>query len=130
MKSSLLIVATTLVGTISAQAQQNQLHTQVPISAPRQTAFNRQLTDSVAEVLKIADSLKPGMTRFDVLKQFAEEGGLSTRTQHTYVYRGCPYIKITVKFSPDPGTESRSEELPQDKIVEVSEPFLAWGAND
>jgi hypothetical protein len=83
-------------------------------------------------VLKATEALKPGMTRADVLRQFTEEGGLWIRTQRTYVYRGCPYIKITVKFSPVPGTENDTavKELPQDKIAEVSQPFLAGGVYD
>jgi hypothetical protein len=38
------------------------------------------------------------MTRSDLLKVFATEGGLSWSTQRTYVYRQCPYIKVDVKF--------------------------------
>jgi hypothetical protein len=40
----------------------------------------------------------------------------------TYVYRQCPYIKVDVKFA----ASSRDGELPTDKIVEVSRPYLAW----
>lgn len=33
-------------------------------------------------------TLRPGMTRADLLKLFETEGGISTRWQHTYVFRG------------------------------------------
>jgi transposase InsO family protein len=47
-----------------------------------------------------AFEIKPGMTREDVLRVFTTEGGLSFRTQQTYVLKGCPYIHVDVEFSP------------------------------
>jgi hypothetical protein len=67
-----------------------------------------------------------GMTREDLTKLFTTEGGLSTTSQRTYVYQQCPYIKVDVKFA----ASSREEELPTDKIVEVSRPYLAWSVMD
>lgn len=66
------------------------------------------------------------MTRSDLLKVFTTEGGLSTTSQRTYVYPQCPYIKVDVKFA----ASSLHEELPTDKIVEVSRPYLAWSVMD
>jgi hypothetical protein len=40
------------------------------------------------------------MTREDLLRVFITEGGLSTRTQQTYVLKVCPYIHVDVEFSP------------------------------
>jgi len=65
------------------------------------------------------------MTRSDLTKLFTTEGGLSTIQQRTYVYRQCPYIKLDVKFA-----ASSAVELPTDKIVEVSLPYLAWSVTD
>jgi len=62
------------------------------------------------------------MTRSDRLKKFTTEGGLSRSSQRAHVYRECPYLKMDVKFA----ASSESEELPADKIVEVSRPELAW----
>ncbi len=42
------------------------------------------ITKSLEEMLTI----KAGMTRADLLKVFAEEGGISTRSQRRYVYHG------------------------------------------
>jgi len=64
------------------------------------------------------------MTRSDLMKVFTTEGGVSTISQRTYVYRQCPYIKVDVKFA------NRDRELPTDKIVEVSRPYLAWSVAD
>lgn len=80
----------------------------------------------IAGVLKATQSIKVGMTRSDLTKVFTTEGGLSTTSQRTYVHRQCPYIKVDVKFA----ASSRDEELPTDKIVEISRPFLAWSVGD
>jgi len=76
--------------------------------------------------MKATQSIKIGMTRSDLLKVFTTEGGLSWSTQRTYVYRECPYIKVDVKFA----ASSNTEELPKDKIVEISHPYLAWSVMD
>jgi hypothetical protein len=87
----------------------------------------------VAKVLREIQTLKPGMTREDLLKIFTEEGGLSNRFQRRYVHRECPYIKVDVKFdavkvvrgSPDPAPGADStKEHPQDTISQISTPFL------
>ncbi len=54
------------------------------------------------------------------------QGGLSTASHRTYVFRQCPFIKIDVKFT----VSSHGEELPTDKIAEVSRPYLAWSVMD
>ena len=66
------------------------------------------------------------MTRADLMKVFTTEGGLSIASHRTYVYRQCPYIKVDVKFT----APSLGEELPTDKIVEVSRPYLEWSVMD
>jgi len=83
-------------------------------------------TEWIAGVLKATQSIKVGMTRSDLVKGFTTEGGLSWSTQRTYVYRQCPYIKVDVKFA----ASSNTEELPKDKIVEISRPYLAWSVMD
>jgi hypothetical protein len=83
-------------------------------------------TEWIAGVLKATQSIKVGMNRSDLLKVFTTEGGLSWSTQRTYVYRQCPYIKVDVKFA----ASSNTEELPKDKIVEISRPYLAWSVMD
>jgi hypothetical protein len=77
----------------------------------------------VKVMLQIAE-LQPGMTRKDVLRVMTTEGGLSTRTQRTYVYPGCGYIKIVVRFTPV-GAADESDESLDDTIVSVSQPYLA-----
>src|SRR5271165_229892 len=52
----------------------------------------------VAEVLKLMQTIKPGMTRKTLLTVFATEGGLSTGLRRTFVSRDCPYFKVDVEF--------------------------------
>jgi hypothetical protein len=83
-------------------------------------------TEWIAVTLRAMQTIKVGMTRSDLMKVFTTEGGLSTTSQRTYVYRRCLYIKVDVKFA----ASSRDEELPTDKIIEVSRPYLAWSVMD
>jgi hypothetical protein len=70
------------------------------------------------------------MTRVDLLKVFREEGGLSTRTQRRFAYRDCPYIKVDVEFEPVGEPEDKLSQLPEDKIIKISKPFLEWSIID
>ena len=70
-----------------------------------------------------SSAARPGMTRGELLKTFAEEGGLSTRTHRQYVLKECPTIKVAVDFAPVGPANKYGESL-DDKIVAVSQPFL------
>lgn len=83
----------------------------------------------IGSVLQSVATIKPGMTRTDVLRLFSEEGGLSTRTQRTYVYQQCPYIKIDITFSPSSNSTS-SAEMPDDVVVNLSRPYLQYTIAD
>src|ERR1700684_165522 len=84
----------------------------------------------IDQVLQSIATIKPGMTRQNLLKIFGEEGGLSTRTQRKYVYKQCPSIKVDVEFSPvdaaGDGKTRQYEENPDDKIVKISRPYLEY----
>ena len=69
------------------------------------------------------DTIKPGMTRGDLLNVFATEGGLSTRTNRTYVLKQCRIIEVDVEFSIS-GSEA------EDKIRQISKPYLDYGVTD
>ena len=77
------------------------------------------ISDSLTEI----QTIKPGMTRAEVLMLFEEEGGLSTRTRRTYTYRKCSYIKVTFGFEAV-GAPDRLGESQKDKVVSASKPFL------
>ncbi len=80
----------------------------------------------VASVLRATQTIKVGMIRSDLMKIITTEGGLSTTSQRTYVYRQCPFIKVDVKST----VSSLGQELPTDKVAEVSRPYLAWSVMD
>jgi len=92
----------------------------------RPTDIDAEHTAWVAEALRATQTLTVGMTRSDLMKVYTTEGGLSTTSHRTYVYRQCPFIKIDVKFT----ASSHDEERPTDKIAEVSRPYLAWSVMD
>jgi hypothetical protein len=85
----------------------------------------------VANSLKEMETIKVGMTRADLLRVFAEEGGLSTRRWRQYVYQKCPYFKVKVEFEPVGEPEGpNSMESSKDKIAKISQPFLEWSVLD
>jgi hypothetical protein len=69
------------------------------------------------------ESIKAGMTRAQLEMVFDKEGGLSTPTHRTYVYRDCRYFKVDVVFEPADGLISES---PGDRIKTISRPYLGW----
>jgi hypothetical protein len=87
-------------------------------------------TEWIAASLREMQTIKPGMTRADLLKVFVEEGGLSTRTWRRYAYRDCPYIQVDVTFEPVGDLEDKARQAPQDKISKISTPFLEWTIAD
>jgi hypothetical protein len=95
-----------------------------PPQTPSQS--EREHTAWIAGALDSMQTIKVGMSRSDLVKLFTTEGGLSTISRRTYVYRQCLYIKVDVKFA----ASSCDGELPTDKIVEVSRPYLAWSVMD
>jgi hypothetical protein len=84
----------------------------------------------VLKSLKEMSEVKAGMTRGELLKVFGEEGGISTRTQRTYVYKKCRYFKVDVKFEPVGNVWERLAESPEDKIVEISKPYIDYSVLD
>jgi hypothetical protein len=100
---------------------------QRPTNSVADTNLTKQISDILAECQKI----KSGMTRAELLRVFTTEGGLSTATHRTFVYRGCPYIKVDVDFTAsDPNQKMVVEERPTDTISKMSKPYLDWSISD
>jgi len=93
---------------------------------PNPSQIDRAHTAWIADVLNATQTVKAGMTRADLMKVFTTEGGLSTTSRRTYVYRECPYVKVDVRFA----VSGRDKELPADEIIEISRPYLAWSVWD
>jgi hypothetical protein len=91
---------------------------------------DREHTEWVASVMDSIQTVKPGNTREDLLKVFTTEGGFSSRLHRTYVYKGCRYIKVTVEFEPVEKRDDSFTEMPTDRIVKISTPFLQYTVSD
>jgi hypothetical protein len=108
----------------------------VPSSARQEPCTQEQHVVWVSHALEKMETIKPGMTRADVLKVFTTEGGLSTRLQRTFVSRDCPYFKVDVEFeavgrpSHDENGRVTQKEDSQDIIVKVSRPYVQAGFTD
>jgi hypothetical protein len=89
-------------------------------------SIDDNLTKQISDILKECESVKPGMTRADLLKIFTTEGGLSGQQGRRYVHIRCPYIKVDVEFAP---TKSGQEQA-TDIITKISKPFLEWSIID
>ena len=104
----------------ASSAQSNGGATTHPIAGQSET--NNDLTKQISAVLMQCQSIKPGMTRAELLKLFGTQGGWSNPTQRTFVYKACPIVKVDVDFSPsDP-----KQEQATDIIRSISKPYLAW----
>jgi hypothetical protein len=88
------------------------------------------LTKQISNILTECQKIKPGMTRAELSKVFTTEGGLSTAKHRTFVYRGCPYIKIDVDFTLSDPKQNVLEEHPMDIISNISKPYLDWSVLD
>jgi hypothetical protein len=94
--------------------------------AQREARIDKEHTKWVDSVMRSISSVKPGATRKNLLGVFTEEGGLSTRTHRTYVYKHCPYIKVDVEFAPVGNEDDALTEMPEDKISTISRPYLQY----
>jgi hypothetical protein len=83
-------------------------------------------------VLERMETVKPGMTRWDLLQVFRMEGarqtfrmeGAPSVLRETFVSQDCPYFKIAVEFQTTFGGGNR------DVIVKVSKPYVQFANAD
>lgn len=89
------------------------------VTLPGEPVIDWGHTQWVNNVLAWIATIKPGMTRSDLLRVFTTEGGVFTRTHRTYVLEQCPTIKVDAEFSIS-GNEG------DDKITQISKPYLDY----
>ena len=94
-----------------------------PVTLPGEPTIDWERSQWVSSVLAWIATIKPGMTPSDLLRVFTVEGGLSTRKHRTYVLKQCRTIKVDVEFS-------ISENETEDKITQISKPYLDYGITD
>jgi hypothetical protein len=90
----------------------------------------------VGEVLRQMQTIKPGMTREQLLRVFTTEGGISTGLSRNYVSKECPFFKVSVEFHavgrPERDGDGRVTlvEDSRDTIKTISRPYLEFGVFD
>src|SRR6476659_10218435 len=122
--STRFIAAVLVIGAVVGSAL-------VSASASRQPRTHEEHVAWVAEGLKQMQTIKPGMTRTELLVVFTTEGGLSTPLHRTFVSRDCPYFKVDVEFEAvgRPGRDA-AVESDLDRIVRLSTPYLQFSIMD
>jgi hypothetical protein len=68
-------------------------------TAAQEKPVSRDHTDWVAASLRTIHTVKPGITRADVLKVFKTKGGISNQLQRKYVFRDCPDVEVDAGLS-------------------------------
>ena len=106
------------------------LLTAASLMSAQETDSDQEHAKWIASVMDSIQTVKPGMTRNDLLRVFTIEGGLSNRLHRTYVYKRCPYIKVAVEFEAVGNPEDILTEMPADKIEKISTPFLQYSVMD
>jgi hypothetical protein len=116
-KLSLFIIGLSLFATGSMSTRgQNELE-----EARRQWLYERY-----AE----ATSIKPGMSRADLLRFFEEDGGLQSIPATRYMLKSCNMIQIEVKFDTEYGQAYKEKPDADLKITKVSQPYLKYPSMD
>jgi hypothetical protein len=93
-------------------------------------------TARVLHTLERMETIKPSMTREDLLKVFTTEGGLYTGLLRTFVSRDCPYFKVDVEFKASARSDIdntgfvTSVEDNRDIIVKISKPYMQLSISD
>ena len=78
------------------------------------------ITDALTEI----QTIKVGMKLKDLNKLFRVDGGLSPVNPQRFVYRKCMFVKIEVKFDFVERDKQFPKPNPEDRIIEVSRPYL------
>jgi hypothetical protein len=104
--------------------------------AASQEACAQERNEWVGRALQRMESVKPGMTRKNLLEVFTTEGGFSTGLRRTYGSRDCPFFKVDVEFEavgrPSKDADGHVTVIQDDRdiIIKISRPYLAWPASD
>ena len=105
---------------------QNEMNAPPLIWDPVHTDTGRQHIDWVAKCLADFESIKPGMRREDIEERFPLDGGLQFPSPVRFLHPSCSYFKIDVEFDfeRDPGDQNRAIKGKDDKVTDVSRPYI------
>jgi hypothetical protein len=136
MKIYTRIIAVIVIGTACLLMQPAAQVAQVKVATAQEPDHYKWLAARITE----AHSIRPGMSRADLLKVFEPDGGFQPIPPETYVLRSCSLIKVKVNFEFPKGMSDKDlsqgttgtamasgENLPIDseiKISAISRPYL------
>ncbi len=85
-----------------------------------------------ARCLADFQTVKPGMTRLEVERQFPMDGGMHGMALVPYTHPSCRMFKIDVEFEcqHDKADMGRLVKGPDDKVIRVSKPYLEAACYD
>jgi hypothetical protein len=89
-----------------------------------------QLEALIREAISAVGKLKEGSIRSEVERDFILDGGLQSRGTSRYIFKNSRYIKIEVTFSNDERSGSWIDGSPEDRVVNVSKPYLEYPFTD
>lgn len=107
---------------------------------PAQSATPEPCTQNheawLKQVAEKIEAIKPGMTRWDLLKVLRTEahrptfvlGGRLQVLRESFVSRDCPDLRIDVEFKPAAVDQPASAY--QDVIVKVSKPYVQYASTN
>lgn len=90
----------------------------------------------IAEATKRMLTIKPSMTRDQLLGVFTVEGGLATALQRKFVSRDCQYFKVDVTFRHAAARKMKDREdavlseYGDDVILTISKPYVEFSIAD
>ncbi len=92
--------------------------------AKQQPLADKTYQDWLQARYEEAPSIKPGMTRADLLELFVVDGGIQRIPPMIYCLKSCKRIKIEVELDTLYGREYQEKPDTEMKIIKISKPFL------
>jgi hypothetical protein len=123
-----LILLSVVTMSVSSAFRRAQPVTQAPCTQDHEAWVTR--------ALEKMETIKPGMTRGELLAVFQPQGGLSPALHRTFISRDCIYFKVDVDFdavgrpSRDENGRTTSVEDNRDIIVQISRPYIQFAITD
>lgn len=90
------------------------------------TNYNVPTITNKEKFLKDFQSIKIGMTRGEIENKFKMDGGIQCVSHVRFIHPECPYLKINVsfEFKKDKNDQNRPIWSPEDKVTDVSKPYI------
>jgi hypothetical protein len=86
----------------------------------------------VQRILERMQTIKPGMTRKQLLEIFTDSGGISAPDQAEFVSRDCSFFRVNITFRLTGKADAQGRRLdsPSDVILTMSQFYLGFDPMD